>query len=79
MRLATGIELCDCPPKFKSESCQNPGKGFYRWYEEHSVTSVTIIGLVGGVKKCECNGRADSCHPESGACVVSSGDLAAAL
>ena len=56
---------------YRSESCQNPGKGFYRWYKQHFVTSVTIIDLVGESKKCECNGRADACHPETGLCVVS--------
>ena len=71
LRPAHGIELCDCPPKYRSESCQNPGKGFYRWYKQHFVTSVTIIDLVGESKKCECNGRADACHPETGLCVVS--------
>jgi hypothetical protein len=70
LRPATGIEMCDCPPKYKSESCQNPGKGFYRWYKEHFVTSITIVDLVGNAKKCECNGRTETCHQETGLCLV---------
>ena len=32
-RPATGIEKCECPSKYKSASCQNPGIGFFRWYK----------------------------------------------
>ena len=30
---ARGIEKCECPSKYKSSSCQNPGLGFFRWYK----------------------------------------------
>ena len=32
-RPARGIEKCECPSKYKSSSCQNPGTGFFRWYK----------------------------------------------
>ena len=32
-RPARGIEKCECPSKYKSSSCQNPGSGFFRWYK----------------------------------------------
>ena len=71
LRPALGIEQCACPSKYKSTSCQDPGIGFYRWYKEHYVTSEIIIDLIGDAKRCECNGRANKCHPETGLCLVS--------
>ena len=68
-RPAKGIEKCDCPPKYKSASCQDPGIGFYRWYKEHYVTSEIIIDLVGDSIVCSCNHRARECHPETGYCL----------
>ena len=32
---AKGIEKCECPPKYKSASCQDPGSGYFRWYKVH--------------------------------------------
>ena len=69
LRPAIGVEVCDCPPEYDSTSCQDPGLGFYRWYKEHFVTSEIIIDLVGGVKRCNCNGRTNQCDPETGECL----------
>ncbi len=70
LRPAVGVEVCQCPPEFSGESCQDPGRGFFRWsHEGHIMT--TLISLVGEAKKCECNGRAEACHPETGKCLVS--------
>jgi laminin alpha 1/2 len=70
LRQAVGIEICDCPSEYKATSCQDPGIGFYRWYKQHYVTSEIVIDLVGSSKRCQCNGRADKCNPETGECQV---------
>ena len=70
-RPAIGVEVCDCPPKYNSTSCQDPGLGFYRWHKQHFVTSEIVIDLVGEAKRCQCNGRTNKCHPETGECLVS--------
>ena len=67
---ALGVELCDCPKEFSSTSCQDPGSGFYRWYKKHFITSEVVIDLVGESRKCQCNGRTERCHPETGRCLV---------
>ena len=67
-RQALGVETCKCPDKYTGASCQNPGKGYYRYYKESYVESEIIIDLVGESLPCMCNGRADSCDPDSGFC-----------
>ncbi len=69
VRPAIGIETCQCPRKYNSTSCQNPGQGYYRWYKKNHFSSVTIIDYIGEAKRCRCNGRADHCHPETGTCL----------
>lgn len=65
---ALGVEQCTCPPKYGGTSCQDPGSGFYRWYfTSHQVT--TFMDFFGDVKSCQCNGRADRCHSETGSCL----------
>ena len=66
---AVGIEQCKCPLQYNGTSCQDPGRGFYRWYSEFMTTTTTYLHLAGDVKPCQCNGRAQNCHPESGHCV----------
>jgi laminin alpha 1/2 len=68
---AIGVEMCHCPSKYSATSCQDPGRGFYRWYKEHHVSTTILIDLIGNVKQCQCNGRAEKCHPETGDCLVS--------
>lgn len=33
------------------------------------MTSEIIIDLIGEAKRCQCNGRTDKCHPETGICI----------
>ena len=61
--------MCDCPPEYSGTSCQNPGRGFYRYYKTSYVESEIIIDLIGDSVPCQCNGRAEECHPDSGECV----------
>ena len=65
---ALGVEMCQCSKKYSGSSCQNPGRGFYRWYKEDFKSSTYLIDLVGDSKRCQCNGRASECHPETGHC-----------
>ena len=44
---ARGIEKCECPSKYMSSSCQNPGSGFYRWYKVRLTP--LISGLWSGI------------------------------
>ena len=67
--VAIGVEKCTCPPQYNGTSCQDPGRGFYRWYSEFMTTTTTYLHLAGDVKSCQCNGRAQNCHPETGRCI----------
>ena len=67
--MAVGVEQCTCPPQYNGTSCQDPGRGFYRWYSEFMTTTTTYLHLAGDVKSCQCNGRARNCHPETGRCI----------
>ncbi|XP_065577471.1 laminin subunit alpha lam-3-like isoform X2 [Artemia franciscana] len=67
--LARGVELCFCPSEYNDTSCQNPSIGFYRYYRPGYETSSIIIDLVGEARRCECNGRAESCDRETGYCL----------
>ncbi len=67
---ALGIEQCHCPLKYNSTSCQDPGAGYYRWTRtEFTSSTTTYLDFIGDVKACQCNGRADKCHPEDGGCL----------
>jgi laminin alpha 1/2 len=68
-RPALGVEMCSCPAQYNSTSCQDPGRGFYRYYKESYVESEIIIDLVGDSVECLCNGRADTCEPDTGFCL----------
>ncbi|XP_051174494.1 laminin subunit alpha-1 isoform X1 [Leptopilina boulardi] len=74
--LATGIEICECPPEYNSTSCQDPSIGFYRWHENNNnnnnntnAVSTIVIDLVGKAKRCQCSGRSEICHTETGYCL----------
>lgn len=69
--LALGVESCDCPPEYAGTSCQNPNRGYYRWFDSN-VTISTVIGIerIGRAKPCQCNDRSDVCDIESGHCLV---------
>ena len=69
-QLAIGIEICQCPLQYNSTSCQDPSIGYYRWYNNTTVTSTIVIDLVGEAKPCQCNGRSDICNIETGHCLV---------
>lgn len=69
--LARGVELCDCPPQYNSTSCQDPSIGFYRWYDNNSISSTIVIQLVGEARPCQCNQRSKVCDIETGYCLVS--------
>lgn len=76
-RPATGVEVCECPAEYGSDSCQDPGPGHYRWYEQHYVATKVEVALAGSARRCLCNGRTEECHPETGKCLVGffSGDV----
>lgn len=70
--VATGVEICKCPPEYNSTSCQDPSIGYYRWYNNNIINSKSsaIIELVGHAKQCECSGRSEICDKETGECLV---------
>ncbi|KAJ4442448.1 hypothetical protein ANN_04034 [Periplaneta americana] len=68
--LARGVELCDCPPQYNSTSCQDPSIGFYRWYDNNSISSTIIIQLIGEARPCQCNQRSRICDIETGYCLA---------
>ncbi|XP_055335566.1 basement membrane-specific heparan sulfate proteoglycan core protein-like [Paramacrobiotus metropolitanus] len=57
---ADSVELCICPPGYKGLSCESCERGFTR------TGSGLYLGLCG---RCECNGHAHECDPESGQCL----------
>ncbi|RLU21684.1 hypothetical protein DMN91_006060 [Ooceraea biroi] len=67
--LATGVEICKCPPEYNGTSCQDPSIGYYRWYKNTTATSTIVIDLVGQARRCQCNGRSDVCERETGHCL----------
>lgn len=77
--LASGVEQCSCPPEYDGTSCQDPSRGYYRWFESNFTSSYNVtttidtsfVELVGRARRCECNGRSDICDRETGHCLVS--------
>ncbi|XP_028266709.1 basement membrane-specific heparan sulfate proteoglycan core protein isoform X11 [Parambassis ranga] len=57
---ALEVEECACPQGYKGPSCQECDEGYTR----------TSSGLyLGTCERCDCNGHASSCDPETGSCV----------
>ena len=52
---AYGIEQCQCPKEYTGTSCEKCAKGYTRYIDGTCV-------------KCNCNGKANNCDPESGVC-----------
>ena len=71
LKQAVGVELCECPPEYNGTSCQDPARGYYRWRKPKYLESPEIFDLVGISRKCDCNGHAVECDPETGDCIVS--------
>ncbi|KAG7199623.1 hypothetical protein KM043_014226 [Ampulex compressa] len=76
--LATGVEICRCPPEYNSTSCQDPSIGYYRWYKNTTATSTIVIDLVGQAKRCQCSGRSEICNRETGYCMNCRGNTVGA-
>ena len=70
LNVARGVELCQCPADYAATSCQDPAVGFWRRYTTDYVSSTVIIDLVGLAQPCQCNGRSNVCHIETGRCKV---------
>ena len=68
--LATGVEKCHCPKRYDGLSCQDPGKGFYRWRNTTNINTESIEYLIGRAVPCLCNGRSEDCDRETGVCQV---------
>jgi len=60
--MAYNVEQCQCPPNYFGSSCEKCAEGYYRSKEGP---------YLGTCVPCQCNNRADTCDPDSGACVVS--------
>ncbi len=74
------IEECRCPPGHTGTSCEECEPGY--WRDPNVATAQgqsgvdAFLGLVNPVYRrvcvpCDCNGRADSCDPHTGHCLVS--------
>lgn len=69
--LAIGVEVCECPIMYEGTSCQNSGYGYYRYREITTETSYSDYEqYIGKSALCECNGRSNQCHKETGYCEV---------
>ena len=68
--IAKGVEKCKCPKRFDGLSCQDPGRGYYRWRNVTETETVFIEDLIGRAAACFCNGRSQDCDRETGQCLV---------
>ncbi|KAB7506177.1 Basement membrane-specific heparan sulfate proteoglycan core protein, partial [Armadillidium nasatum] len=70
---ATVVEQCECPEGYGGLSCQYCSSG----YTKNAVHSSSAKSKrnIKECKPCECNGHADSCHQESGKCLIFTGNL----
>uniref|UniRef100_A0A3P8QUC0 Heparan sulfate proteoglycan 2 n=1 Tax=Astatotilapia calliptera TaxID=8154 RepID=A0A3P8QUC0_ASTCA len=57
---ALEVEECACPQGYRGPSCQECDEGYTR------TTSGLYLGTCG---RCDCNGHASSCDPETGRCL----------
>ena len=58
---AYGIENCQCPKEYTGTSCEKCAKGYTRYVDGTCV-------------KCNCNGKATDCDPETGVCTGCAGN-----
>ena len=58
---AYGVEVCQCPREYSGTSCEKCAKGYTRYVD-------------GSCVKCDCNGKATQCHPETGVCIGCTGN-----
>ncbi|KAF2985215.1 hypothetical protein EK904_007529 [Melospiza melodia maxima] len=58
--VAHSVEMCDCPPGYAGDSCQECGIGFYR--ENKGI-------FAGRCVPCNCNGNSNRCQDGSGKCI----------
>ncbi|XP_053605991.1 laminin subunit alpha-2 [Plodia interpunctella] len=69
---AVGVERCVCSEGYASDSCQRPARGY--WLPQQrirlgSTDGTVIIAIEGEAKRCDCNGRAVACDPDTGTCL----------
>lgn len=69
--IAQGVEKCFCPKSYEGLSCQDPGKGYYRWKNQSIIDSLILEDLIGRSVPCDCSDRSDECDRETGVCIVS--------
>lgn len=79
--LAIGVEVCECPREYEGTSCQNPADGFYRhrYHEAQTESHLEYERYIGKSVACECNGRSNRCHKETGYCEVNSNKISVFL
>ena len=65
--LATSIEQCECPDGYEGLSCQQCSKGFTRGLRVKRRQSSLRYPPC---DRCHCNGRAETCNPITGVCMV---------
>ncbi|XP_075069530.1 laminin subunit alpha-3 isoform X2 [Mixophyes fleayi] len=58
--VALNVEICDCPPEYTGDSCQECSPGHYR--ENKGL-------YLGKCVPCRCNGHSTRCHDGSGICI----------
>uniref|UniRef100_A0A8D2MKW4 Laminin, alpha 3 n=1 Tax=Zonotrichia albicollis TaxID=44394 RepID=A0A8D2MKW4_ZONAL len=58
--VAHDVEMCDCPPGYAGDSCQECGIGFYR--ENKGI-------FAGRCVPCNCNGNSNRCQDGTGKCI----------
>ncbi|CAK1549560.1 unnamed protein product [Leptosia nina] len=69
---APGVEMCECGTGFSSGSCHKPAAGF--WLPPtpphlRQTAGTILIHLDSTPRQCDCNHRAELCHPTTGDCV----------
>lgn len=64
------VERCECPKEYTGLSCQDPNVGYFRYFPNDSQDN-WIDAVVGKAEPCECNGKSQSCDPNTGICKVS--------
>lgn len=69
---APGVERCLCPRGYDAASCHRPAPGFWMPPTTPRLLRVsgTILIDVEGSRPCDCHGRANHCHPNTGHCLV---------